>query len=757
MTISGTTYELQIAVLPAEGGTTVPEVGIHTYEAGEDVIIEAIPAEGYRFVIWTGNVAYGIKPLTYVTMSSDQSVTANFEPIPTYNLTMQVSPQGSGTTEPSVGNHTYSEGTDVNITATPVTGYEFVNWTGDVADTNDPTTTITITTDELVTANFRTTQEVISTPTVPEGPDSGYKMQLLEFTTGGSVSNKDHEVEYQFDWNDGSLSDWGIALKSHAYSDTGMYHVKSRARCKVHTNVMSGWSATHAVTISACSLTISINPSDAGSVIKNPDKSGYDYGDTISITATPITGWKFIGWTGDHSGNNNPAIISIRNNMSITANFEQKTYTLTMHVIPSGTGNIIKSPDKAKYTHGEVVVCTAIANPDSFYKFDHWSGDITDTVKSASLIMDRDKNITAHFSIMDIMPPHLVNCYPPAGATETPKNVNIQFTLKDNAYGINLNSVQVFINETQIINNGVDRTGGDVYINPDKGNYHIKYTPQTEFPEKSNVIVQVKFSNLPGITCDSSYTFDVGSSKITTTAVDTISLLGGTLFDSTNHVGINIPAGALEEPTEILIALVETLPTLPDSVKGIGVAYYFGPAGLKFNYPITLHIPYSQKDLDEAHVDDPMQLSIYYYSMTKGNWINLTNLGADTTNNLIYCQVDEFGYLTLCRKTVTSVSDLDIYGIIPSEFALMQNYPNPFNPETIIRYQIPQSSRVRLEVFNILGERIRTLMDTEQQSGYYQVIWNGKNDMGAIVPSGIYFYVLRWDNNMKFGKAIFMK
>jgi hypothetical protein len=71
-------------------------------------------------------------------MNGNKTVTANFELIPPtqYTLTMAVSPQGGGTTDPAVGNHTYNENTVVNISATPTAGYQFVNWTGDVANPN---------------------------------------------------------------------------------------------------------------------------------------------------------------------------------------------------------------------------------------------------------------------------------------------------------------------------------------------------------------------------------------------------------------------------------------------------------------------------------------------------------------------------------------------------------------------------------------------------------------------------------------------
>jgi hypothetical protein len=70
----------------------------------------------------------------------------------------------------------------------------------------------------------------------------------------------------------------------------------------------------------------------------------------------------------------------------------------------------------------------------------------------------------------------------------------------------------------------------------------------------------------------------------------------------------------------------------------------------------------------------------------------------------------------------------------PAGFALSQNYPNPFNPSTTIRYALPNQSRVRLQVFNMLGQLVTELVNTEQSAGYQSVIWN------ANVPSGMYFY-----------------
>ena len=76
----------------------------------------------------------------------------------------------------------------------------------------------------------------------------------------------------------------------------------------------------------------------------------------------------------------------------------------------------------------------------------------------------------------------------------------------------------------------------------------------------------------------------------------------------------------------------------------------------------------------------------------------------------------------------------------PTVFQLSQNYPNPFNPLTTIRYQIPEDGKVVLGIYNLLGQPIKTLVDAEQEAGYYQVEWDGKDAEGSRIGSGIYFY-----------------
>ena len=78
-------------------------------------------------------------------------------------------------------------------------------------------------------------------------------------------------------------------------------------------------------------------------------------------------------------------------------------------------------------------------------------------------------------------------------------------------------------------------------------------------------------------------------------------------------------------------------------------------------------------------------------------------------------------------------------GVTPLDFALHTNYPNPFNPETTIEFDVARAGKVKLAVYNLLGQQIKILSDGQLNPGSYRVTWDGTNDSGAAVSSGIYF------------------
>jgi len=93
---------------------------------------------------------------------------------------------------------------------------------------------------------------------------------------------------------------------------------------------------------------------------------------------------------------------------------------------------------------------------------------------------------------------------------------------------------------------------------------------------------------------------------------------------------------------------------------------------------------------------------------------------------------------------------------LPEQFVLEQNYPNPFNPETSINYSLSQSANVKITIFNILGQQVKTLVNSDLSAGKYTVSWKGTADNGSAVASGVYFYRLEAVSNSQTGNNVFV-
>jgi hypothetical protein len=112
-----------------------------------------------------------------------------------------------------------------------------------------------------------------------------------------------------------------------------------------------------------------------------------------------------------------------------------------------------------------------------------------------------------------------------------------------------------------------------------------------------------------------------------------------------------------------------------------------------------------------------------------------------------------------CWTIITSdvKEDISMDGLLPEEFALGQNYPNPFNPSTKFDMALPVKSHVAIDIFNVLGQKIKTLVDEEYPAGYYTVDWDGTTDAGRAAASGIYFYRMETENYSATKKLMLLK
>jgi flagellar hook assembly protein FlgD len=118
-------------------------------------------------------------------------------------------------------------------------------------------------------------------------------------------------------------------------------------------------------------------------------------------------------------------------------------------------------------------------------------------------------------------------------------------------------------------------------------------------------------------------------------------------------------------------------------------------------------------------------------------FVNPTELGVGTHYDTVAFDVQGVSY------SVPVTVRLTIGGADSTSAYSLENYPNPFNPSTNIVFSLPQSSHVRLEVFNVLGQRVVTLADEYMTAGSHTLEWNGTDANGQQAASGVYFYRLQ--------------
>lgn len=311
----------------------------------------------------------------------------NFTTMP--QITLISSPVIGGTT---VGGGAYAVGATVTVTATPLPGYAFVNWTEngtvvslvnsplkvDAASTGTEVSTsssyqFTMVGNRTLTANFAVVVLGNFAINLSSNPAAGG-------TTAGAGSYQENSTRivsaspntgYTFtSWTQGGL----IVSTSPSYTFTLTANTSLVANFLINT------------------YTLSVNGVN-GTVAKNPNLSLFDYGTIVQLTPTPSVGYSFTSWTGDASGASNPLAVTMDANKVITANFTLNSYSLN---VTATNGSVAKSPNQSSYNHGTSVQLTA--TPNSGYTFSSWSGDATGSTNPLTVNMTSNKNITANFT-----------------------------------------------------------------------------------------------------------------------------------------------------------------------------------------------------------------------------------------------------------------------------------------------------------------------------------------------------------------------
>ncbi|APF17745.1 hypothetical protein Calab_2214 [Caldithrix abyssi DSM 13497] len=118
---------------------------------------------------------------------------------------------------------------------------------------------------------------------------------------------------------------------------------------------------------------------------------------------------------------------------------------------------------------------------------------------------------------------------------------------------------------------------------------------------------------------------------------------------------------------------------------------------------------------------------------------------------------DDFAIQEVVPLTVDIDDPSKTLPVIATDYNLSNNYPNPFNPTTVIEYTVPKAGKVTIAIYDVLGRKVRTLVDQDMMPGTYTAMWDGTNDAGHRVTSGVYFYQLNAENAVITKKMTFMK
>ena len=464
---------------------------------------------------------------------------------------------------------------------------------------------------------------------------------------------------------------------------------------------------------------LTMSATTGGSI--SPGSGIYPENQKVRLKATADLGYEFSGWSGDFSGSENPVTITIDEDKSIIANFiSVPTYGLTINV---ENGTVSLDPPGGVYNEGTVVKITL--NPDLGYLFTGWSGDLTGSENPATITMDEDKTVTANFTSAPIYTLTTSAAggsiaLDPAGPQYTEGTV-VEVEAKANpgylfvgwsgdpldyASYINPNFITMDSDKNIVADFMQDPTYDVLLKNGDFSQKQEYWSPQIISP------------------ADATFIFDNKELEVDIHAVS----------DQAWH--INILQQGIELETDKTYTLTFDAKAETDKIINAQAQYD--------------HDPWTASVNEEVNITSSWQtfsVTWLYELPTASNKVGFF-FGTDTTD----VWIDNVSLIT----TATNL-DNDEGIILPQQTQLAQNYPNPFNSETTIPYRISELTHVKVVIYNSLGQRVATLLDEQQSAGLYSVKWQGRNDNGRQMASGLYIYRLETNETVQMKKFILLQ
>ncbi len=288
------------------------------------------------------------------------------------SVTLEVGVNGGGTTNPEPGAHVFTEGRRVAIEAVPECGWAFQGWSGAATGHGNPVTLV-MDGDKAITAEFAKVDAPTYALTIHvEGEGSTLPAAGTRVYCAGTTAHV-------------------TAIPAGQASFTGWKGAATGSTNPIDITMDSDKELT--ATFSTTSRTLTLAVSGSGTTSPAAGSCTYPAGSAVEVTATPASGAKFTGWSGDATGTSEKVTVTLDSNKSLTATFGAASRTLTIAVSGSGT----TSPAAGSHTYPAGSAVEVTATPASGAKFTGWSGGATGTSEKVTVTLDSDKSLTATF------------------------------------------------------------------------------------------------------------------------------------------------------------------------------------------------------------------------------------------------------------------------------------------------------------------------------------------------------------------------
>jgi len=183
----------------------------------------------------------------------------------------------------------------------------------------------------------------------------------------------------------------------------------------------------------------------------------------------------------------------------------------------------------------------------------------------------------------------------------------------------------------------------------------------------------------------------------------------------------------------------------------------YPPAAMDNEASLTIEYDDAVLNLGGGIYGNEAGLQMYHWDTALTEWVLLGG-HVDTARNEVWSLIPDPGvYAAFTTDIITDVEDDEHGDILPYRFELSQNYPNPFNPVTTIEYSVPKRSHVTIEVYNVLGQKVRTLVDREESAGSYTITWDGRTNSGQSAATGVYLYRFEAGDHVETKKMLLLK